>query len=63
MEIANIDSGGVQTRLVRTVVAFAAAFTLIALLQALSAPALVYALVFLPFSGAFMLAYQALFKT
>ena len=63
MEIANIGSEGVEVRLVRTVIAFAGALVLIATLHALSAPVLVYALVFVPFSGAFMLAYQALFKT
>lgn len=63
MDSANIGSDGVETRLVRTVAAFAGALVMIAALHAFSAPLGVYAILFVPFSGAFLLAYQALFKT
>lgn len=59
----NIDERGVVVRLRRSLVAFAVALVIVAILQAARAWWPLYLLTALPFSLAFGLGYQGLFKT
>lgn len=61
--IVNIDRKGVERRLHLAVVAFAITLGAVVALRLAGAPAFAFGFVFVPFTGAFWLAYQALFQT
>ena len=61
--IVNIDRKGVERRLHLAVVAFAITLGAVVALRLAGAPTFAFGLVFVPFTGAFWLAYQAMFQT
>ena len=63
MDVANIDSSGVEIRLRRSVYAFGGTLLLVVALRLLGASPWAYLALILPFWGASFLVYQGLFKT
>jgi hypothetical protein len=61
--MANIDSGGVDSRLRSSVLSIGATLVVMVLLARFGAPVWAFALLFFPFFLAVNLAYQGLFKT
>lgn len=61
--LSNIDERGVERRLSRSVVAFGFTLAAVVALRGLGAPPWVFTTLVIPFFGAYMMAYQGLFRT
>ena len=61
--VQNIGGEGIGNRLGKTTYAFAFTLSVVVVMRALSAPTWSFAVLFVPFTGCFLLAYQAMWKT